>query len=45
MLLRRLEGQGIPGSRRVAVRGADHLPQMTHAAEVNRSIEGFLRGR
>ena len=33
---------GIPGARLAVVRGGDHLPQMTHAAEVNKLLLDFF---
>jgi pimeloyl-ACP methyl ester carboxylesterase len=38
-----LTARGIPGAQRAVVRGADHLPQMTHPEELNRLLRRFLR--
>jgi pimeloyl-ACP methyl ester carboxylesterase len=34
--------EGIPGAKRVVIRGADHLPQMVKAKEFNRVLLDFL---
>ena len=35
-------GAGMPGAEYVAIEGAPHGLQWTHAAEVNQALPGFL---